>query len=213
MIGVIDAGLGNIGSLLNMLDRIGSPARAVSTRDDLLAARALILPGVGAFDHGMARLHASGLIEALRQRALADRIPLLGVCLGMQLLGRASEEGSSPGLALVPATTRRLDVSVAQPPLRLPHMGWNACRATPHAMLIPPAASGGDTDETPRFYFVHSYQVIPDNPDLAAGWTTYGRDFCSAVQHGNIYGVQFHPEKSHRWGKQLLARFAALAAA
>jgi imidazole glycerol-phosphate synthase subunit HisH len=209
MIGVIDAGLGNIGSLLNMLDRIGAPARAVTTREDVLAARALILPGVGSFDHGMARLHASGLVDPVRQRVVAEHVPLLGVCLGMQLLGRASEEGApAAGLDLIPATTRRLNIPDAHPPLRLPHMGWNECRATATSALIPPATADG---ETPRFYFVHSYQVIPDTPVIVAGWTTYGRDFCAAVQHGNIYGVQFHPEKSHRWGKLLLARFAALA--
>ncbi len=207
MIGVVDAGLGNIGSLLNMLDRIGAPARAVATPAELQSARALILPGVGAFDHGMARLHASGLVAPLRDRVLAHGIPLLGICLGMQLLGRASEEGSSPGLGLIPATTRRLAFDPAGPRLRLPHMGWNECRATSPDTLIPPPAD----EETPRFYFVHSYHVVPDAPELVAGWTTYGRDFASAVRHGNLHGVQFHPEKSHHWGKQLLARFAALA--
>jgi glutamine amidotransferase len=205
MIGVIDVGLGNIGSLLNMLDRIGAPAQAVRTREGLVAARALILPGVGAFDHGMERLRDSGLIPTIERRVKENGVPLLGVCLGMQLLGRTSEEGSTIGLKLIPATTRRLQFDPAQPPLRLPHMGWNECRPTAHATLI----SGGT--ETPRFYFVHSYQVVPDSPDLIAGQTTYGREFMSAVQYGRIFGVQFHPEKSHRHGKQLLARFAALA--
>lgn len=205
MIGVIDVGLGNIGSLLNMLDRIGAPARAVNRREDLVAARALILPGVGAFDHGMARLRDSGLIPTIEQRVKENDVPLLGVCLGMQLLGRTSEEGSTAGLKLIPATTRRLQFDPAQPPLRLPHMGWNECRPTANATLI----SAGP--ETPRFYFVHSYHVVPDSADLIAGQTTYGREFMSAVQYGRIFGVQFHPEKSHRHGKQLLARFAALA--
>lgn len=206
MIGVIDVGLGNIGSLLNMLDRVGAPARAITRVEDLAAARALILPGVGAFDHGMGRLRSSGLVPALEQRVLGDRVPLLGICLGMQLLGRASEEGApAPGLGFVPATTKRITFDPAQPPLRLPHMGWNECRPTSAATLIPTGT------ETSRFYFVHSYHVAPDTSDIVAGWTHYGRDFASALQHGNVYGVQFHPEKSHRWGKDLLGRFAALA--
>ena len=206
MIGVLDVGLGNIGSLLNMLDRVGAPARAVTQPADVAAARALILPGVGAFDAGMARLRNSGLIPLVEERVRAGGVPLLGVCLGMQMLGRASEEGAAAGLALIPATTRRLSFDAAHAALRLPHMGWNECRATPAARLIPPAGP-----ETPRFYFVHSYHVVPDSPELVAGWAHYGRDFAAAVQHGNVYGVQFHPEKSHRWGKELLARFAALA--
>lgn len=205
MIGVVDAGLGNIGSLLNMLDRVGAPARLVAQPAELAAVQALILPGVGAFDHGMARLQAAGLVEPLRQRVQAEGIPLLGICLGMQLLGRASEEGTAAGLGLLPATTRRLRFDAAHAALRLPHMGWNECRPVPGAALL---ASEG---EVPRFYFVHSYHVVPDAPELVAGWTHYGQDFAAAVQHGRIYGVQFHPEKSHRWGKQVLARFAALA--
>lgn len=205
MIGVVDAGIGNLGSLLNMLDRVGAPARPITTAEEVATARALILPGVGAFDHGMARLRATGLVDPIRQRVQGDRVPLLGVCLGMQLLGRSSEEGSSSGLALIPAATRRFRFDAAQAALRLPHMGWNECRPAPGAALLESGA------EMPRFYFVHSYHVVPDAPELVAGWTHYGFDFAAAVQHGNIYGVQFHPEKSHRWGKQLLARFAALA--
>lgn len=205
MIGVLDVGLGNIGSLLNMLDRVGAPARAITQRDELTAARALILPGVGAFDHGMDRLRASGLVDALEQRVRMAGVPLLGVCLGMQMLGRASEEGITPGLGFIPASTRKITFAASAPALRLPHMGWNECRPAPGAALI--HAEGG----MPRYYFVHSYHVVPDTPALVAGWTNYGGEFASAVQHGNIFGVQFHPEKSHRWGKQLLARFAALA--
>lgn len=203
MIGVIDIGLGNIGSLLNMLDRIGAPARAVATPEELRAADRLILPGVGAFDPGMARMQASGLIDPLVRRVRDEGIPLLGVCLGLQMLGRDSEEGGRPGLGLIPARTRRFEwPGSGSPPLRLPHMGWNECRPRPDAALLP---AGG---ETPRFYFVHSYHVVCDDPGIVAGWTHYGYDFAAAIQHGQVHGVQFHPEKSHRWGKLLLERFA-----
>ena len=201
MVGVIDIGIGNTGSLLNMLDRIGAKAGLLREPKELAAANALILPGVGAFDHGMSRLNSAGLVEPIKRRVLDDRIPLLGICLGMQMLGRGSEEGSLPGLSLLPATTVRLDFNGLPERLRLPHMGWNECRPAPGAALI------DDKDGTPRYYFVHTYHVICDTPEFVAGITHYGRDFTAAVQCRNVFGVQFHPEKSHRRGKKLLQRF------
>lgn len=200
MIVVVDVGLGNVGSLLNMLRYLGLEARASASADDLRAASRLLLPGVGAFDTGMTRLEESGLIPVLRERALVDRIPLLGICLGMQLLGIASEEGRRPGLGFLPMRSVRFAFP-DQPGLRVPHMGWNVC--TPVGAGSPLAA----VPEPRRFYFVHSYRVVCDEADCVAGVTRYGVDFTSAVRRGNLQGVQFHAEKSHRYGMALLENF------
>jgi glutamine amidotransferase len=211
MISVIDAGLGNIGSLLNMLDHLGLPARAARTPEDVLEANRFILPGVGAFDHGMARLHASGLLPSLEQRILKENTPVLGICLGMQLLGRSSEEGSSPGLGWINARSVRFDFGANQTRLRVPHMGWNDVHPTRPGSLLDLGVD--ELAQGPRFYFVHSYHVQCDDTADVAGTTDHGFRFTSALQRGHIYGVQFHPEKSHRWGKLLLSRFATLPAA
>jgi imidazole glycerol-phosphate synthase subunit HisH len=204
MIGVIDIGLGNTGSLINMLDRIGAKASLLGDPRDLSRAKAMILPGVGAFDHGMSRLNSAGFAKPIIRRVLDDGIPLLGICLGMQLLGRSSEEGSMPGLALLPANTIRFDFNGLAAPPRIPHMGWNECRPVSNSALI------DDREGTPRYYFVHSYHMVCDSPEFVAGITHYGCNFTAAVQHGNVFGVQFHPEKSHRWGMKLLLRFIQL---
>jgi glutamine amidotransferase len=211
MIAVIDAGLGNVGSLLNMLDHLGVAARPARSPAELQDADRFILPGVGAFDHGMDRLRDSGLLPALEQRVLHEGAPVLGICLGMQLLGRSSEEGSAPGLGWVPARTVRFDFGANPARLRIPHMGWNEVR---------PAYTGGlldlghdDLGQGPRFYFVHSYHVVCDHPEHIAATADHGIRFTAALRAGHIHGVQFHPEKSHRWGKLLLARFAALPSA
>lgn len=199
MIVIVDAGIGNIGSLQNMLRHLGHEATPGTSPGQITAASRLLLPGVGAFDRGMERLETAGLAGALRERAAAG-VPLLGICLGMQLLGRASEEGVRAGLGLLPMDTVRFDFSPEQK-LRVPHMGWNECV---------PARSNTLLDAVPaprRFYFVHSYRVVCDTPDCVAGVTPYGGEFVSAVQRGRIYGVQFHPEKSHRYGMALLDRF------
>jgi len=211
MIAVIDAGLGNIGSLLNMLDHLGIAARAARTPAELANADRLILPGVGAFDHGMARLHASGLLPTLEERVLREHIPVLGICLGMQLLGHSSEEGASAGLGWVPARTIRFDFGPDPKRLRIPHMGWNDVRPAAPGNLLDLGLD--DLGFGPRFYFVHSYHVVCDHAEDVAGITEHGIRFTAALQRGHIHGVQFHPEKSHRWGKLLLARFAALPSA
>ena len=208
MIAVVDAGLGNIGSLLNMLDHLGLPARAAKTPADLEAADRLILPGVGAFDHGMARLHGSGLLPALEARVLHGLTPILGICLGMQLLGRTSEEGIAPGLGWIPAHTMRFKFGANSAPLRIPHMGWNDVRATTNNNLLDLGLD--ELGQRPRFYFVHSYHVVCDDPGDIAGTAEYGSSFTAAIRHRHIHGVQFHPEKSHHWGKLLLQRFASL---
>lgn len=203
MISVVDYGVANLGSMLNMLRKVGAAARLVATPGELAEATRIVLPGIGAFDHGMAALEERGFIEPLRDKALVERVPLLGVCLGMQMLGLGSEEGSRGGLGLIRMRCQRL-----RPPegsrLRVPHMGWNT--------LVPRRASplleGLDADS--RFYFVHSYHAVCEVEDDVLATSHYGNDFVSVVEHGNVRGVQFHPEKSHRYGMALLRNFASV---
>lgn len=201
MITIVDYGMGNLGAVRNMFKRIGVPA--VITGDPVEVARAqkILLPGVGAFDAAMKRINASGLREVLERKAQVERVPVLGICLGMQLLTRGSEEGSEPGLGWIAADTRRFP---ALPGIKVPHMGWNLAQPTqPHPLTaeLPP---------DPRFYFVHSFYVHVDDPHDSLLRTHYGVDFDAAIAHGNILGAQFHAEKSHRFGMKLLHNFARM---
>ena len=196
---IVDYGMGNLGSVLNMLRRIGAPALISGSADDVLRADKIILPGVGAYDQAMRAIAASGLRTALEEKALVEKIPVLGICLGMQLLLDGSEEGREPGLGWISGKALRFP-RIAD--LKVPHMGWNEVRPTRTSPLI----QGLETDA--RFYFVHSYRVAVDRQEHTLLKTTYGLEFDSAIQAGNIYGAQFHPEKSHRFGKQLLKNFA-----
>jgi len=200
---VVDYGMGNVGSIANMLKKVGAEALISSRTEDIERATKLILPGVGAFDAAMERINGSGLRAALDQRVLGDKVPVLGICLGMQLLTRSSEEGERAGLGWIAAGTvafrGRIDAQ-----LKSPHMGWNLVRLhTPS-----PLTAGFATLTEPRFYFVHSYFVECADPAAAILRTTYGVTYDSAIHQDNIYGVQFHPEKSHRFGMRLLGNFA-----
>lgn len=202
MITVVDYGMGNMGSMLNMLKRIGVKAAVEAAPEAIRSASRLILPGVGAFDAAMRRINAiPGLREVLDQKALSERVPVLGVCLGMQLLTHSSEEGELPGLGWIPGTTRRFPRSDG---LKVPHMGWNIAKPTTPSRLT--AGVGAES----RYYFVHSYFVAVDNPNHSVMRSHYGLDFDSAIGTSNIFGVQFHPEKSHRFGMQILKNFAEL---
>ena len=201
MITIVDYGMGNLGSILNMFKRIGVKACVKNDLESIQSADKILLPGVGAFDAAMARIAVSGLRDILDYKALVERVPVLGICLGMQLLTRGSEEGALPGLGWIKADTRRFP---AQSGLKVPHMGWNIALPTnPSPLTI-------NLGEEPRFYFVHSYFVTVDDPADSIMHTTHGVTFDSAVQKGNIFGAQFHPEKSHRFGMQLLKNFAEL---
>lgn len=205
MIVVVDYGMGNVGSIANMLRKVGADAQISSKTQDIEKADKLILPGVGAFDAAMERISTSGLRAALDRRVLADKVPVLGICLGMQLLTERSEEGERPGLAWLAARTVAFRGRIEQR-LKSPHMGWNL--VTPHT---PSALTAGfDSIEEPRFYFVHSYFIECQDSAAAILRTTYGVTYDSAVQQGNVYGVQFHPEKSHHYGMRLLENFAKL---
>lgn len=201
MIAIVDYGMGNLGSIRNMFKRIGVAADVTADIDVLSRATKILLPGVGAFDSAMQRIHDSGLREVLDHKALRERVPTLGICLGMQLLTRGSDEGQLPGLGWVAASSHRFP---SVPGLKVPHMGWNLVRPT-----TPSTLTAGLPAES-RFYFVHSYHVQVDDPKDSVLKAHYGLDFDAALAHGNIYGAQFHPEKSHRFGMRLLANFASL---
>lgn len=202
MITVIDYGMGNVGSIRNMLSRIGFDAVVTCDLDQIRAASKLILPGVGAFDRAMENLHKLGLVDLLGRRVLEEGVPILGICLGMQLFSRRSDEGEAAGLGWIPAETLAFRKNGGSFGLKLPHMGWNTLSPSrAHPILA-------DLPVDHRFYFVHSYYVACDDPDNVLATTRYGIEFHSAVSRGNITGVQFHPEKSHRFGMKILENFS-----
>lgn len=204
MISVVDYGVGNLGSILNMFRKINVPAQLVTTPQDVLAADKLLLPGVGAFDVAMQELARRELIEPLKHQALQARIPILGICLGMQLLGHGSDEGKLPGLGLIDARCHLFRFP-ADSRLKVPHMGWNLIYPERESPIL-----AGLTEQQSRFYFVHSYRVVCADPQDSLAKTDYGGKFTSMVQRGNVIGAQFHPEKSHRFGMQLLRNFAGM---
>jgi len=203
MIGVIDIGISNIGSVLNMFKYVGHEAKSVSNASELEACSKIVLPGVGSFDKGMAKLLDSDLVETLNKRVLEEKIPVMGICLGMQLMCLSSEEGKSPGLGWVDATVRDFRKSET-PPKKTPHMGWNHVEVKKSMKL-----TADFTSET-RFYFVHSYYVDCTNSSDALLTTKYGNDFVSAFQVNNIIGIQFHPEKSHVFGAAIFEKFGSM---
>lgn len=203
MIGIVDYGLGNVQAITNIYKRLEIPAMLASETADLAAATHLILPGVGAFDWAMSRLEASGMRAALDELVQRQRRPVLGICVGMQIMARASDEGRLPGLGWLDAQVRLFDDAKFTGRTHLPHMGWND---------IEPQRSDGLLRELAdaRFYFLHSYYFAPNDPADTLATAVYGERFTCAVQRGNVLGVQFHPEKSHGWGIQLLKNFSTL---
>jgi len=200
MIAVIDYGMGNIGSIVNMIRKCGAEPLITRERQVLEKADQLILPGVGSFDHCMNRLREAGLIDLLNDRILKDRIPILGICLGMQLFSRSSEEGPGPGLGWIAGKTVRFQLD-QHPGLKVPHMGWNDVRWKKEGLLV--KGMGSESS----FYFVHSYHVVCDEPDDTLGTTIHGYEFTSAIERDNVFATQFHPEKSHKFGFQIIKNF------
>lgn len=201
MITIVDYGTSNLGSMQNMLKKIGAASRIAASPSDLDGATKIIVPGVGSFDAGMGKLRESGMIPVLTQKALVDRIPTLGVCLGMQLMTESSEEGVLSGLGWIKAQAVRFDQKV-DPGLKVPHMGWNE---------VVPAKASALTANLPadaRFYFAHSYHVkCKVAEDVLLGVSYGAGTFTAAFERGNLFGAQFHPEKSHRFGMTFLRNF------
>lgn len=201
MIVIIDYGMGNLGSIQNILKKIGVNSIITSDVDEINNANKIILPGVGAFDRAMQNLKDLKLIDILNEKALNEKIPVLGICLGMQLLAKDSTEGVLPGLGWIDANVKKFDIDKA---LKVPHMGWNYTIQQKESSLF------FDMYTTPRFYHVHSYYFACNDDEDILTITNYGGEFTSSVNKGNIYGVQFHPEKSHKFGMKLLENFAKI---
>ncbi len=203
MIAIIDYGLGNIRAFENVYKTLNIPCAIARNEADLTRASRIILPGVGAFDHAMQRFEDSGMKKELVELVLNQGLPVLGVCVGMQMLASFSEEGRLPGLGWIDAQVKRFSSSLSGR-AHVPHMGWNDVNPISTACLF--RGLGSDS----RFYFLHSYYFEPVCADDILAKTDYYETFVSAVRHKNIWGVQFHPEKSHQWGVQLLKNFAEL---
>ena len=202
MIVIIDYGIGNVGSIYNMIKKIGFKCVISCDLKDIKRAKKIILPGVGSFDAAMEKINSiKGLKNTLTNCVIENKIPLLGVCLGMQLLTLGSEEGKLPGLGWIDANTKKFPKLKK---LKVPHMGWNTVKIITNSTLIKKHYSDL------RFYFVHSYYVSVNNKKFSAMKTEYGIEFDSAIEKENIFGVQFHPEKSHRYGMKLLKSFCQL---
>ncbi len=204
MITIINYGLGNINAFVNVYKRLNVPFTVASKREELKDTKKLILPGVGAFDHAMKMLQDSGMRESLDKLVLVNKIPVLGICVGMQMLSESSEEGIMPGLGWINGKVKKFDASLIDRKPRLPHMGWNTIKAVKENKLLDNIIDGS------RFYFLHSYYFECHDPLNEIAETEYGVHFSCVVNNGNIFGVQFHPEKSHENGIQLLNNFANL---
>jgi glutamine amidotransferase len=204
MIGIINYGLGNIKAFTNIYSKLGIPFVIASKADHLKNITKIILPGVGAFDHAMQKLEISGMRHALDELVLKRRLPVLGVCVGMQILAHSSEEGKQQGLGWIDGVVKKFDHAKLTSATHLPHMGWNNVQPVIKNSLFK------DIDTDGRFYFLHSYHFHCFQQDNILALTEYGGQFASAVHFGNVLGVQFHPEKSHRWGISLLKNFAGI---
>ncbi len=200
---IIDYGMGNLGSIANMLKKIGVSAVVSSDIEVIAQAKKIILPGVGAFDNGMTRLNEMGLLPVINERVINDGVPVLGICLGMQLMTLGSEEGMLPGLGWIDAETVRFKFGPKQSALKIPHMGWNIVTIAKDCELF------ASMNASPRFYFVHSYHAVCRCPENVLVWTQYGYEFAAGFSRANITGVQFHPEKSHKYGMTFLRNWTA----
>lgn len=204
MITIIDYGVGNINAFINVYKRVDVPVKIAKTKEDLQDAQKLILPGVGHFDHAMQQLNQSGMRETLDDLVLTKKLPVIGICVGMQMMGNHSDEGKEVGLKWIDAEVKKFDETKIHQVTRLPHMGWNDAKPVKDSPLFL------GLEKEAIFYFLHSYYFKCHQQEDILAVTEYGGEFTSAVQHGNIYGIQFHPEKSHSYGETLLHNFAKL---
>jgi len=204
LITIIDYNMGNIASIENMLKKFGAEAIVTSDPSIIEEAEKIILPGVGSFDYGMNNLNKLGITEVLKTKVLEEKIPLLGICLGMQLLTQKSEEGTLPGLGFINAKTVKFQQEHCEEKIKIPHMGWNYIKVNNESILF------DDFNKEMRFYFVHSFYVECEKQENVLANTQYGKTFASVIGNDNILGVQFHPEKSHSYGMKLLKNFVEL---
>jgi len=203
MIYIVNYGLGNLNSIRNIIKKIGGDSKIIDDVNEVKDAKKLILPGIGAFDHGMKFLNEKGWIGALNEAVLERKVPVLGICLGMQLMCKGSEEGVLPGLGWFDADVKRFRIPHGSP-FKIPHMGWNAVRIKKDNPLVE------NKQEEQRFYFVHSYHAVCNNKQDELLSAVHDYEFTAAISHENIYATQFHPEKSHRFGMDLLKHFIAI---
>lgn len=204
MITIIDYGLGNINAFVNVYKRLNIKTTVAHTAEDLKSAKKIILPGVGAFDYAMSQLNSSGMRDELDKQVIANKVPVLGICVGMQILAKLSDEGKLPGLGWIDGEVRLFDSNLIPYKTRLPQMGWNNIIPIKETKLLE------EFNDNSRFYFLHSYYFACNNSNDIIATTRYGIIYASAINHENIFGTQFHPEKSHSNGIQLLKNFASL---
>lgn len=204
MIAIVDYGVGNVGALTNMLEYLGVESELTDDADRIAQAARLLLPGVGHFDKAMRELRERALVAPLNYAVLERRVPVLGICLGSQLLARGSEEGVEPGLGWIDADVVRIPQG-EHSHLKVPHMGWAEIKVEQPTSIFPADASGE------RYYFAHSYHVVTDRFEDTVATIEYGQSLACAVRSGNVHGAQFHPEKSHRFGMRVLKAFAEAA--
>jgi glutamine amidotransferase len=202
MIGIIDYGVGNIRAFVNIYRKLSIPVRIIKNQDDFEGIAKLILPGVGSFDYAMIRLDRSGLRSELDRLVFEEKMPVLGVCVGMQMLANDSDEGRLPGLKWIDASVKKFDADKIPFETHLPHMGWNDVKTDGTSLLF------DGLEEDAKFYFLHSYYFHTIEPSTEIAICKYGIEFSCAVNYRNIFGVQFHPEKSHHYGIGLLKNFA-----
>lgn len=202
MIAIIDYGVGNIKAFVNIYKQLGVDVKIARSSDELDGATKLILPGVGHFDYAMLRFKESGMIDKATDLVFDQKVPVIGICVGMQMLANFSDEGTLPGLGWIDGVVKKIDTQYLKHTTRLPHMGWNDIRSKQTNPILLKLESEA------RFYFLHSYYFSCNNPNDSLAVAEYGMEFSCIVNHENIYGVQFHPEKSHHFGIQLLNNFA-----
>ena len=200
MITIIDYGMGNLGSVANMIKKVGGKSIITSNKEDIKNAKKILLPGVGAYDNAIKNLKKLGLWDLITEKVLEEKIPIMGICLGMQLLTKGSEEGSCEGFGFIDAYAKKFKFKNSN--LKIPHMGWNIVRLQKKSKLF----EGMEKEEN-RFYFVHSFAVECHNKEDILTITNYGYDFVSSFEKNNIIGCQFHPEKSHKFGMKLFKNF------